>query len=1280
MSVTVSKDKEAQLVGSAEEKSKERMPLEASENPESAKTKKSKKKKKKKAKDASSDQDGRNTSGTQTPEQGTSSSGGGVKGKTIIPTSDECFICGTARDRSVSEGINVVPPEDYDIPGMTRTPLWACPKCRKGLEETSRSASYSLKKGVGDTIHTLFQPATSYINSQVEDCSCKVCVEKREGSKTERELHTTQTYWMELRNVVRCIYRDPLVLLNGSVTRTAIGSPEMSAIVQKLCASDPHQFFQRLETLTREYLLEVKVRLLEQLSLGYNSVPLAIKFIQMLVNEYSILCKALPLLLLLLQPLNDESYATKLGVTVELMNKNIFRELIFAEAFMSSNLPLITAQLKLASLATDPSNKRAADMLNQRYSALDQEMTEIGKMWTSAKGDLKVYVKEQEKRAQELKEDMERFKEWRKSGKKQVLNNTHRHLYQLVKNGARFLKDPIVKNIGSSEVCQTFTLQVDVKRCVLLEQSLSSAPKFSNSVDGVRGTVLYIVRDYGMNISPGQVVLEWVKTPPPGSRSPSPSRHNGDEVLVQPVEESRQDQKSDLLIPLSSLVFVVTFSGPVTEEEKKHAKEKILSHADNIEVYVKLAEVYVGTDKYVNISENPEYCLKKKKATQTPVELENMVYFWQSIHELWKRETMPPQSPKEVVPCEPTDNSGILLDGDGEEVRPLYEFSASFSTASSPPCECSACISSLAARYTQDHFRLLDPTDPFGNQLQLLDTDTGTSQEARTISGDTLPKFNNTPDVKGPLTCVHVANMGNSKTKNNQPDPSTQAITATRYDTHTTIDIHAPGTLFVSGLIKPPHHMMGGHNHKSDSGMETEPMDSSLDNHHCDNCSDSTTHQHSHTHSHSHSHTCSGKANGSETGAVSKETNGVNGSSSGEVSGQKRYCRCCYCELFGPNGPPPLQTSHNYRYYRDRMRQKLERKKDTKSDGSGSTLDMSRGGSDQPSVEKLLEFIEGPQETEPKVSARAAKRQRRKKKKTTKPEGASSGGQTHSKDAHDEGEEDDEKMTNSGNPSDEDANVSDSDGEEVVEVRIPTQPQYHLDPIKDDEIPISQPHDVEEPVKMAPVRKTASPVANGSEKGSGNKEERPRQVTSKPTANIIHHTVSPTQQHQQKPTSAASSSGPQKTTSVHTKSEPKQMPMANGHIKSHPQTQTGTKRTDSQTQPKRFVGNSSGGENYRYSNQHQQPVRTRQTSSYLPPNLPPRLQRQVQEQMQSSHHQGQNRGKQGRHGYQQRGGQSYRHQGYTPGSTAVAGTPPDDVFLPKDLSEDSDKEIEEFKR
>ena len=55
--------------------------------------------------------------------------------------------------------------------------------------------------------------------------------------------------------------------------------------------------------LCREYLLEVKVRLLEQLSCGFNSPQLAIEFIQMLLEEYSSLCNSLPSLLYLLEPL-----------------------------------------------------------------------------------------------------------------------------------------------------------------------------------------------------------------------------------------------------------------------------------------------------------------------------------------------------------------------------------------------------------------------------------------------------------------------------------------------------------------------------------------------------------------------------------------------------------------------------------------------------------------------------------------------------------------------------------------------------------------------------------------------------------------------------------------------------------------------------------------------------------------------------------------------------------------------------------------------------------------
>ncbi len=57
----------------------------------------------------------------------------------------------------------------------------------------------------------------------------------------------------------------------------------------------------------------------------------------------------------------------KLGMTIELMNKNIFRELIFAESFMSSNLPLIIAQLRLASFSADQYHRTTAEELSHRY-------------------------------------------------------------------------------------------------------------------------------------------------------------------------------------------------------------------------------------------------------------------------------------------------------------------------------------------------------------------------------------------------------------------------------------------------------------------------------------------------------------------------------------------------------------------------------------------------------------------------------------------------------------------------------------------------------------------------------------------------------------------------------------------------------------------------------------------------------------------------------------------------------------------------------------------------
>ena len=55
---------------------------------------------------------------------------------------------------------------------------------------------------------------------------------------------------------------------------------------------DPHQLFQRLESQGREYVIEMKVRLLKQLTAGHKTPPQAKQFMAMLLDEYSHLCEA----------------------------------------------------------------------------------------------------------------------------------------------------------------------------------------------------------------------------------------------------------------------------------------------------------------------------------------------------------------------------------------------------------------------------------------------------------------------------------------------------------------------------------------------------------------------------------------------------------------------------------------------------------------------------------------------------------------------------------------------------------------------------------------------------------------------------------------------------------------------------------------------------------------------------------------------------------------------------------------------------------------------------
>lgn len=149
-------------------------------------------------------------------------------------------------------------------------------------------------------------------------------------AESERESQQLQNHWSEVRYLVRCIYRQtgtPLAddqdqplnrdkesmkelvdrfclclrRFTDSRARAAliIESNQVSGFpLTRLCEKDPYQLYQRLEQQAREYVLEMKVRLLKHLSAGpegpgaTHGPPQAHQFISLLLEEYSALCQA----------------------------------------------------------------------------------------------------------------------------------------------------------------------------------------------------------------------------------------------------------------------------------------------------------------------------------------------------------------------------------------------------------------------------------------------------------------------------------------------------------------------------------------------------------------------------------------------------------------------------------------------------------------------------------------------------------------------------------------------------------------------------------------------------------------------------------------------------------------------------------------------------------------------------------------------------------------------------------------------------------------------------
>ncbi|KAM7158253.1 protein FAM193A isoform 2-T2 [Molossus nigricans] len=358
------------------------------------------------------------------------------------PAGDYCLLCRSERKDSsfLESGIKTASKLALSVApkgnSVLHLPLWVCPDCRRTVEKEERHGGLDQPAGQDFLLHApLGGPPAEAGNGRLalgtqplpsdSSCACEACSERREiSAETDREPQQLQNYWSEVRYMVRCIYRQAGTPLADDQDQSLVPDKEgVKELVDRLCERDPYQLYQRLEQQAREYVLEMKVRLLRQLSAaarvrapsGLQGPPQAYQFISLLLEEYGALCQAARTISTFLGTLENE-HLKKFQVTWELHNKHLFENLVFSEPLLQSNLPALVSQIRLGTTTHDTCSEDAYSTLLQRYQHSEEELRRVAAEWLECQKRIDAYVDEQmttKTKQRTLTEDWELFKQRR---------------------------------------------------------------------------------------------------------------------------------------------------------------------------------------------------------------------------------------------------------------------------------------------------------------------------------------------------------------------------------------------------------------------------------------------------------------------------------------------------------------------------------------------------------------------------------------------------------------------------------------------------------------------------------------------------------------------------------------------------------------------------------------------------------------------------------------------------------------------------------------------------
>ncbi|XP_014661514.1 PREDICTED: protein FAM193A-like isoform X2 [Priapulus caudatus] len=344
---------------------------------------------------------------------------------------ERCLLCKRERpDADQSSSAEPLEELESGPASLAQLPLWVCPSCRENLELEEKALAGStlfpqdLVLHSGDLFEVAISKSSEPTTSDGAPCNCEACKERRDiEEQQEVEGRQLQKFWAEVRQAVRCMYREATI---EKTLSTKHDTAKLTGMVTRLTSRDPHQLYQRLESQSREFVIEMKVRLLKKLTTGLKTPQQAKQFITVLLDEYDSLCTASSRVASVLIEL-EEKHLNCFNLTWDMLDRHLFQSIIYSDPLLQNSLPMIITQMSRYAGNTEGSGGDACyPNLLHRYLKLDDEMTFISAVWRDSQKRMEDFMQEETAKKMKqkmLKEDWEFFKTQQKLLKKLMKNS-----------------------------------------------------------------------------------------------------------------------------------------------------------------------------------------------------------------------------------------------------------------------------------------------------------------------------------------------------------------------------------------------------------------------------------------------------------------------------------------------------------------------------------------------------------------------------------------------------------------------------------------------------------------------------------------------------------------------------------------------------------------------------------------------------------------------------------------------------------------------------------------